>query len=213
MIKSESNTVDNNEYILIHFFFNVFNFDYRSGLFTDESSIYDLGAQGLEDSDYLFIAEEYYKLNTEIFNYDQGMKSYYKILNKYWDNFIIKKIENCYGFKLCNIHLLPDIIATLKEKFPTKNWEDDTLFIIKTLDNQIDKSIKQELKTKAETNVIKLNIRKKLSREEILESCNEFLIAKELNISFSMAKEIANSNYDKKNIGRKFRAYIPNIQD
>ena len=77
---ADSDLVDKNEDMMIHLFFNLFKFDFRSGLFTDESSIYDMGSMGLEHQDYIDVANEYYEKTSESLTYTQGQKLYYKIL-------------------------------------------------------------------------------------------------------------------------------------
>jgi len=211
---ADSDLVDKNEDMMIHLFFNLFKFDFRSGLFTDESSIYDMGSMGLEDQDYIDVANEYYEKTSDELTYTQGQKLYYKILNKKFDDMISEKFNNTYGFYLNpKIHLLPDIINLLNEKFPNRNWEKDNIFIIKTLDNIKIENDRIELEEKEEAKkekVIKLPVRKKLTDDEVRACTNEFLMVKQLGMDFKDAKKLAEANYNKKIEGKKFEPYIPN---
>jgi hypothetical protein len=208
----KSDIIEKNEDMMIHFFFNLFKFDFRDGLFTDESSIYDMFSTGLEDQDYIDVANEYYQKTSNEFTYTQCEKLYYKILNKKFNNMIFKKFNNTYGFNLDpKIHLLTDIINLLNKKFPERNWKKDNIFIIKTLDNIKIENTKTELKEKQEIQkVVKLPVKKKLTDDEVRASTNEFLMIKQLGMNFEEAKKLAEENYNKKMQNKKFEPYIPN---
>jgi hypothetical protein len=211
---SSSDIVDNHEDMLIHFYYHILDFDYRCGIFTDQSSICDMGSTGLKKLDYEVVAAKYHELDYKSMEYTQGQKAYNLILNNHWDRMVYNKIKSVYNIEFnTNVHLLIDIIKLLEEKYPNRNWANDNIFIIKMLDNRAKKQEENNIKEKEQTNVLKLNLRKKLTREEILKSTNDFLIAKELNIGFKEAHEIAQKNYIEKMKGKIFEPYIPENED
>lgn len=213
---ADSDLVEQNEQMMIHLFYNLLKFDFRGGLFTDESSIYDMGSMGLSHDDYIQVANEYYEKTSESLTYTQGQKLYYKILNKRFDDMIEEKFYQTYGFTLdSKTHLLVDIIKVLNENFPNRDWEMDNLFIIKTLDNIKIENERLELEKQQQAKnekVVKFPGRKKLTDDEVWACTNEFLMVKQLGMNFKDAKKLAEENYNKKMEGKKFEPYIPEVQ-
>jgi hypothetical protein len=210
---ADSDIVDQHESILIHLFYSLLDYNYRNGMFTDESSIYDMGAVGLSTQDFIDVANQYYKQTSDFLSYSEGQKLYYKILNKAFDNMIFEKFEKTYGFPLdSKIHLLKDIALLLKDKFPARNWDTDIIFILKKFDNQQKQEDISQNETKTETtsNVIKLPVRKKPTPDEVRNGTNSFLMQSVLGLSWEDAEKLASENYEKKMLGKKFEPYIPN---
>lgn len=211
---ADSEIVDQHESILIHLFYSLLNYDYRNGMFTDESSIYDMGAVGLSNQDFIDVANQYHQQASDSLSYSEGQKLYYKILNKAFDNMIFEKFEKTYGFSLdSKTHLLKDIALLLKDKFPNKNWDTDIIFILKKFDNQLKNEDILEKQTKVETktigNVTKLPVRKKPTPDEVLNGTNSFLMQSVLGMSWEDAEKLASENYEKKMAGKKFEPYVP----
>lgn len=212
----DSEVVDNNENLLIHVFFNLFNYDFRSGMFTNDSSIYDMSGTNFKDEDYVELAKEYYEQSPENYSYTQGQKLYQKLSNAKFDKNVFESFEKTYGFPLKpEQHLLKDVVLVLKEKFPTRNWDTENIFIFKTLDFRLKKEEEEEERVLAEEKkqkVVKLPVRKKPSREEIKVCFNEYLISREFGIPFEEARILARANLEKAREGKKFTPYLPETQ-
>ena len=209
---SGSDIVEKYENILIHFGFHVMDFDFRSVFFSDESSMYDMGSNGLNDNDYHLVAKMYYDIASDNDTYSQGQKKYYKLLNTYTDKIWADNFESTYGFSLNkDKHLLKDIILELNDKFPSRNWDQDNIFIIKKFDALMEQRKKDEDEEKLnnKNNIVKFPKRKKLSPEEIKQCTNYFLMVKELGMTYEDAKKLADHNYEKKMEGKKFEPYLP----
>lgn len=210
IIYSSSDEINSNEDMMINVFYNLFNEDFRQGFFSDESSLYDMKYSGFNKNNYQEVANIYYNLVPNNLDYVDSQKFYIKIIDKVWKNFIFNKFMDIYGIDLKEKHLLIDIIKSLKEKYPQRHWERENIFIIRTLDNLLNKQAKVNYPiSSSQLNVIELNIRKKPTKEEILQGTNPFLIMKELNISLNEARSIAQNNYRKKMQGKVFKPYIP----
>lgn len=212
IIFEDSDIIEKNENILIHLFFNIVNYDFRNGFFSDESSIRDMESCGFSDEDYIALSKEYYETCPSNITYAEGQRHYQKLSHIRFDNMVIEKFEQIYGIVIdVKTHLLKDFILILKESFPNRDWDKENLFIIKTLDNRLDKeeqSILEEHKNQ-DKKVVKLPVRKKLSPEEIKNGLNEFLMVKELGMKWEEARELAKFNFDKKMEGKEFIPYIP----
>lgn len=209
---SDSDIIEKNEAILIHLFFHLFDFDFRSGFFSNESSIYDMGSCGFTDKDYIELAQLYYDTCPANYTYSQGQNFYFTLSNKRFDKMIAEKFKKTYGFTFDKkMHYLKDFVLLLKEHFPERNWEKDNIFILKTLDNRIERTEKeiQEKTHQQDEKIVQLPVRKKLSPEEIRNGYNEFLMVKELKMSWEEARNLAQLNFDKKHEGKKFEPYIP----
>lgn len=208
----DSDIVEKNEAILIHLFFNLLDFDFRSGFFSDESSIYDMGTCGFTDDDYFDLAQTYYDTCPQSYTYTQGQDFYLKLSNKKFDQMIVDKFEKTYGFSFNKkTHYLKDFVVLLQKNFPDRDWDKDNIFILKTLDNRIEKrekEIQEEVKSKDEK-IVRLPVRKKASPEEIRNGYNEYLMVKELKMTWDEARELSRSNFDKKHEGKKFEPYEP----
>lgn len=213
----DSGMVDKYENVLIHFFYHILDIDYRNALFTDESSIYDMGSTGLNKADYVKVAQEYAQLGTDSLDYFAGEKAYNKILNAHWDKVIHDRIHEVYGIDWdLKVHLLTDIAMMLEDQFPDRNWEEDIIFVIKMLDNRMEKEekkIEQELAQKQDEKVVKLQVRKKLTPDEVRACTNEFLMVRELGIPMEEARTLARANWAKKKESKKFEPYIPENDD
>lgn len=208
----DSDIVEQNEDILIHLFFNIIDYDFRNGFFSDESSIYDMGTCGFSEQDYEQLAQTYYDTCPENYTYTQGRKHYNQLSNEKFDNMVIEKFEKTYGFSIPpKLHYLKDFIILLKEHFPERNWAIDNTFILKTLNNRLEKEKKVLIENTQpkDDKIIKLPVRKKLSQEEIRNGLNEYLMVKELKMTWEEAHKLCLSNLDKKHEGKKFEPYIP----
>lgn len=208
-----SDVVDANENILIHFFYHILNFDYRSGIFTDESSIFDMSDNILSKEDYANLRSQYYTASADAdLDYHQGQKLYYGFVSKLHEERINDKCMAVYGFRLDfngDPHLLKDIVSVMKNKLPHKDWDSENVFLIKRMDIQaekdriandartieLDRAISApEFQDKEATNVIPIGRIRNPSKEEILKGFNPFLIAKELDMSMSEALEVVKKN-------------------
>lgn len=209
---ADSDIIEKNENILIHLFFHLLNFDMRHGFFSDNSSIHDMGTCGFTESDYEILAKQYYDTCPENSTYSEGQKFYLHLCHDRFDNMILEKFEQTYGFSIDKkLHLLKDFIVLLKEKFPNRDWDTENIFILKTLDNRLEKeeqNVKEGLDSE-QTNIVKLPIRKKLTPEEIKQGFNEYLMVKELGLTWDEARTLAKENFDNKMIGKKFEPYVP----
>lgn len=209
---ADSDIVEKNENVLLHLFFHILNFDVRQGFFSDESSIHDMGTCGFTDIDYQILAKQYYDLCPEDYNYSQGQKFYLHLCHDRFDNMVIEKFKTTYGLTINKkTHLLKDFIVLLKENFPDRDWDKENIFIIKTLDNRLEKeedNIKQSLESE-KTNIVKLPVKKRLTPEEIKKGFNEYLMVKELGMTWDEASLLAKENFDKKMIDKKFEPYVP----
>lgn len=208
----KSDIVEQNNNILIHLFFHLVNFDVRQGFFSDESSIRDMGTCGFTENDYEILAKQYYDNCPQDYSYSEGQKFYLHLCHDRFDNMIVEKFEATYGFPIDKkIHYLKDFILLLKEKFPNRDWDRDNIFIIKTLDNILEKEellVKEEVDSEL-TNVIRLPVKKKKTVEEIKSGTNDYLMVKELGLTWQEARVLAQENFDKKMLGKKFEPYIP----
>lgn len=211
---SDSDIVEQHQDILIHLFFHLVDFDVRQGFFSDESSIRDMGTCGFKDEDYHILAKQYYDTCPANYTYSEGQKFYLHLCHDRFDNMIVEKFEYTYGFTIDKkTHFLKDFIFLLKDKFPHRDWVQDNIFILKTLDNRLQKEedlILEEMHSNI-SNVIKLPLKKKLTPEEIKSGTNEYLMVKELGMKFPEARALAKENFDKKMLGKKFEPYIPTI--
>lgn len=206
----DDDIVGNNENMLIHIFYHLFDYDLRLGFFSDESSIYDMGTSGLTEQDYFDIANEYNEKCPENYSYSEGMQFYNKLSNDKFDKVIASKFEKTYGFPFDeNKHFLKDLVMLFHDKFPNRNWDTEVLFIIKTLDNRFEKEKSFDIENQKNKKVIKIPVRKKLSPEELKNSSNEYLLVKELGMTWEEATKLANENFDKKYLGQKFTPYLP----
>ncbi len=200
--------IDSFEDIMIHFFYHVLKYDYRSGLFTDESSIFDMGSTGLDESDYLKAYHEYHDSLPKKLSYIQCQKHYYKILYRIFDEVVAQRVLEVYDIELPKkINLLVDIAAFLKDNV-NKNWQEENIFLIKTMDTKSFQKFKLEDEKKF-TNVIPIPIKKKLSDEDVAQGCNEFLMMSRLNMSWDDARVLAKKNYEKSMEGKIFEPYLP----
>lgn len=209
----QSDIIDKNENLLIHVFFNLIDYDFRNGIFTNESSIYDMDGCNFKEEDYINLSKDYYEQFSENYSYSEGRDFYQKLSSAKFDKQIFKNFETTYGFTLTKEqHLLKDIILILQEKFPLRNWDTENIFILKTLNYRLAKKVeedKQILSEEKNQKVVKLPVRKKLSPEEIKGCLNEYLMIKELGMTWEDAKILAKSNFDKKMEGKKFEPYLP----
>lgn len=209
---SESDIIEQNEDILIHLFFHILDFDYRNGFFSDDSSIHDMGTCGFTQQDYIELAKLYNKTCPENYTYSQGQKYYLKLSNERFDNMVIEKFEKTYDIAIDNsLHYLKDFIILLKENFPNRNWATENIFILRTLDNRLKNEEDEILNEfqKLPEKVIKFPVKKKLSQEEIRTGLNTYLMVEELGMSLQEARQLANTNYEKKYEGKKYQPYIP----
>lgn len=212
-----SDEIEENEEILIHMFFHILDHDFRNGFYSNRSSIRDMSGCGFTDNDYINLSKEYYQLVPENSTYAQGQKFYQQLLNKYFDNMVIEKFQNVYSVAINEeTHLLTDLVAILKTAYPVRNWREENIFILKTLDQRLEKE-EEEIRLSAGNekmqdsagNVVKFPIKKKLTPEEIREGINEFLMVKSLGLTWEEARELAQKNFDKKMQGRVFEPYVP----
>lgn len=210
----DSDIIEQNEEILIHLFFNIIDYDFRNGFFSDESSIHDMGTCGFTNEDYDQLAQTYYDTCPTNYTYSQGQKFYQKLSNDRFDTMVVENFEKTYGFSIDKkIHYLKDFIILLKEHFPERKWEIENIFILRTLDNRLEKEVKaisEESQIKDEK-IVKFPVRKKLSPEEIKNGLNEYLMVKELKMTWEEATKLAKNNLDKKREGQKFEPYVPEI--
>lgn len=206
----DSDIVEKNESMLIHIFYHLIDYDFRQGFFSDETSLYDMGTCGLTDKDYFEIADDYNEHCPKDYSYSQGMKFYNKLCNEKFDKNIANNFLETYGFPFDEKkHILKDLIPLFHEKFPNRDWDTDIIFIIKTLDNILEKQKTTIIKEPQDTKVVKLPVKKKLSPEEIKNSSNEYLLVKELGMTWDEARKLASENFDKKHQGKKFEPYLP----
>lgn len=211
----DDDIIEKHENILIHAFYHLLNYDFRDGMFTDESSIYDMGSCGLQDNDYLQIAKEYEELDTKGKSYLECQKIYYKLVNNAFDKRLFSVFKQTYGFELNpKIHLLKDIAILLKETLPKKNWDEENIFILKRLNiisEQREKKHQEEQKTKQEQNknITKFPRKKHFSDEEVAQGTNCFLMMKQLGISFDEANKLVDKNLEKRYEGKTFTPYKP----
>lgn len=212
---ADSDFVDQHEYLGIHLFYYLFDFDYRRGMFTDESSIYDMGnIMGLTHKEIEEVADQYDAQKDDSLIYSECYKKYNKLLNAKWDAMLIRKLQEHYGITLEDKkHYLVDIMKQMLENFPNRDWETENIFIMKKLDAQNKREEEEELKKQKESKVIRLGVRKKLTKEETLACTNPFLIKEELGISMKEARELAQKNYDLKMKDRIFTPYRPLTTD
>jgi hypothetical protein len=211
IIQSDSSIIDKNEDVAINLFYYVFDYDFRKGLFTDESSIYDMSPLGLQNYDYEKIADEYEEKKPENLIYREYLNFYDKLLNERWEAVIKKKLQNHYGLIFnSDKHLLVDIISLIKIKFPYRKWSEENIFIIKKLDLKI---VKEEKIIEKQTNVRKLPYKKKLTDEDIATCINPFLLKESLNISLNEARKLATHNYDIKTKDKIFIPYRPQLDE
>lgn len=208
----DEDIVDRYEHILRHLFYHLLDYDYRDGLFTDESSIYDMGGTGLSDEDYSRVASTYRQEVPPNLSYTASQKFYFKLLNQEFDNMIASRFEKTYNFKLDpSIHLLKDLALLLNSTFPDRNWTTENLFISRQLDTKRERNA-QEKASRAVLdtgNVTKLPVRKKPSPDEILGGVNDYLMVTVLGMSQEDADALAKLNYEKRTEGKKFEPYDP----
>lgn len=212
IIFEESDIVEKNENILIHLFFHLVDYDFRNGFFSNESSIHDMGSSGFTDQDYLNLSQTYYETVPENLTYSEGEKFYRKLSNELFDNMIIDKFEATYGIVIDKkTHLLKDFILVLKNRFPERDWDKDNIFILKTLDNRLEKEEKNivDAHNHKDEKIVKLPVRKKLTPEEVKNSFKEYLMVRDLGMTWKDARALAEANFDKKMEGKKFEPYIP----
>ena len=198
--------------ILIHFYYSVLNYDYRNGLFTDESSIYDMGGTGLSDDDYTRVADEYETISAtdKDMTYTEGQKLYFKLLNKAFDAHIVEKFKISYGLDFdLDKHLLVDIAKILEQEFPGRRWELENLFILRKFDVEREKVEHERIQREKDTNIIKIPVKKKLTEDEIRNGSNEFLMMNVLGMSYAEAEALAKTNFEKKTAGKRFVPYRP----
>lgn len=215
IIIEDSDIIEKNEALLIHLFFHLFQFDFRKGLFTNLSSIYDMSGCGFQDEDYIELSKQYYSQCPEHYTYKEGRQFYQKLSNNHSDNIVFSNFFRTYGFNLDKkCHLLKDIIVLLNNNFPHKNWESDNIFIIKTLDHRLEKEEELHLleMEQQDKKIVKLPIRKKPSPEEIKNGYNEYLMVKNLGMNWEDAQQLAKANFEKKTSGKKFEPYLPEIK-
>lgn len=209
---SDSGVVDKNEDILIHLFFNIVDYDYRNGSFSDDSSIHDMGSCGFTDEDYLQLAQLYNDTCPKDYIYSEGQDFYQQLSNEHFDNMVIRKFESIYGITIDkHTHYLKDFVALLNEHFPSRNWSTENIFILRTLDNRLINEEKEilEISKKLDQKILKLPIKKKLSPEEVRNGLNEYRMMNELGMTRKEAHELAKFNFDKKHEGKKFQPYLP----
>lgn len=207
--------VDQHEYLGIHLFYYLFDYDYRSGMFTDESSIYDMGnIMGLTHEEIEEVADQYDEQKDDSLTYSECMNKYNKLLNAKWDAMIIKKLQDHYGIIFNpKKNLLVDIMKQMLEKFPNRDWETENIFIIKKLDYKNKQEEEERLQEEKDSNVVRLGVRKKLTKEEVATCTNPFLISQELEMSMKEARKLAQKNYDLKMKDRVFTPYRPLTTD
>lgn len=214
IIFTDEDLLTDNEDILIHMFFNLLNYDYREGIFSNESSIYDMEGCNFTNEDYIFLFNQYQENKCENASYKEGCLIYQKMVNTYFDNMLISNFKKAYDLDFNKKkHLLIDLVSILKENFQNKDWKKDNLFILKTLDNRAEKkdfkSNKNNSLNENEEKIIKFPIKKKLSKDEIKNSCNQILIMSELNMTWEEAYALVEINYDKKMKNKIFEPYYP----
>lgn len=208
---ANSDIVEQNEDILIHLFFHIVDYDFRDGFFSNESSIRDMDSCCFKDEDFVELARFYNETCRQNYTYSQGSEYYQKLFSEKFDNIFVERFEKAYGISIDKkTHYLKDIIVLLKDVFPNRNWKNDNIFILKTLDNRADKKDK-ELSQKPQSNekVVKFPVRKKLTEQEIRSGFNEFLMTQELGLSWEEARQLVKANFDKKHEGEKFEPYLP----
>lgn len=191
----ESSVVDSNKNLLIHFFYSVFGFDYRAGLFTDQSSVYDLSDLLLSSSDNALLKVMYYKEADPTWDYFKGKKFYYDLRFSAFESALNSKIASAYNIdmsKYANVHLLPDIVSMLHQEFPNRAWDQEVVFISRRLDlleiaaRKLDQAVIAASKPDPFVNVVPLRSVTS-SKEEILSGFNPILISKTAGISLEEA--------------------------
>ncbi len=201
--------IDKYEDIMINVFYYLFSYNYNLGLFTDDSSVYDMKYLALENQDYKDIANDFEKINKEEFDYFEAEKEYNKILNNFFINKITNVFKEKYNYSFTKEkHLLKTIGKELKNLHPNKAWKEENIFLIKRLNHQ-QKQLKLIEQEEPKTNVIKFPKRKKLTKEEIKKSTNFLLMMKELDMSYKEAKKLSDLNLKEKMKDKKFKPYIP----
>lgn len=204
----DNKLVLDNEYLLIHFFHYVLKFNFRDGIFFDESSIYDLSDSVLSESQIARLKQEYYNSVPSNFDYYQGMRFYFNL--KYAE---VKQQynKNClmtYGFSLYDvgdIHLLREIIQQLKATFPARNWKQECVFVFKQQDVESQSDRREEVGfAPASSNVVPIGVVRKPSKEIILEGFNPLKIAESEDISIIEAIQIVDKNREEKFKDAKF---------
>ena len=129
--------IDKYEDIMINVFYYLFSYNYNLGLFTDDSSVYDMKYLALENQDYKDIANDFEKINKEEFDYFEAEKEYNKILNNFFINKITNVFKEKYNYSFTKEkHLLKTIGKELKNLHPNKAWKEENIFLIKRLNHQ-----------------------------------------------------------------------------
>ena len=206
---ADQDEIDKYEDIMVNVFYYLFSYNYNLGLFTDDSSVYDMKYLALENQDYKDIANEFEKINKEEFDYFEAEKEYNKILNNFFINKITNGFKEKYNYSFTKEkHLLKTIGKELKKLHPNKAWKEENIFLIKRLNHQ-QKQLKLIEQEEPKTNVIKFSKKRKLTKEEIKKSTNFFLMIKELDMSYKEARKLSDLNLKEKMKDKKFKPYIP----
>ncbi len=207
--------IDKHENKLIHLFFYMFDYDYRNGVFSDESSIYDMGICGLKDEHFILAYHRYEECIGKLEKlpkYKECQKKYFSILYQIESDVFKDKFKIVYGIELPEkIHLLKDIVKYL-DKNIKRNWDEENIFIIKKLDVQSIQNEDEEKPKKIinrDEKIIPFPVSKKSTDDEIREGFNEFLMMSRLNMSWKEARAQVLINEDKYDDGKIFEPYYP----
>lgn len=203
--EEEAKLIKQFELIAQHFMQKIINTNYEEVLITEESWLSDFIGWGLTSQDWNNIADQYDQLDKSGMNYVTSEKLYNKIKRTYWDNKIIVKIIEEYGFdiKATNIVLFVvfehiretyDLNKMKKEvqAFNNKNYTQENYLNVKELKEELSKESKASFLSEKET-MTQAELEKELE-----ETLNPFFYAKHTALTFSQAMEVIEARKETK---------------
>lgn len=195
--EEEEKVIKQFELIAQHFMKKIINTDYEEVLITEESWLSDFIGWGLTSQDWNHIADQYDNLDKSGMNYVTSEKLYNKIKRIYWDNKIISKIIEEYGFdiKATNIVLFV-VFEHIRETYDLNKIKKDLETLQSSQENHLNlKKLKEELSknSKEEKVMTQQDLEKELE-----ETLNPFFYAKHTALTFSQAMEVIEARKEAK---------------